>query len=394
MSEQIDHTPGSRLKVLFLVEGFTDIRFVTGLSEICDLTMAIPGPQYRLSGLDERISQAGLRLDVDVIEGGRLAYQARSLRYLMRHARDFDVILCQEVLRGAVNGCLVGALTGTPAITYMCVPPVEYFRCRFERDHSGWFKDVIGTGIIRLLMSWNGMLARRCVALGPYLNQIAAAYCPRTVNGLYYGVDTNYYRPVTEAEAQQTRAALELPTDAFVVFLSSRISHEKDPETVLRAVSLARSRGINAVLLNLGGGYQDFLRLAREVAGPGGDQWVIGRPAAHPTKELAAYYQASDCLAQASLAEGLGLSPLEAMACGTPAVCTAVGGLGANLNGYARMTPRRDHEAMARELLWVAENRLAARKQALDGREFVIREWNREKAFAELAGILQDVVRH
>ena len=31
-----------RLRVLFFVDGFTDIRFVVGLSEVCDLTMALP----------------------------------------------------------------------------------------------------------------------------------------------------------------------------------------------------------------------------------------------------------------------------------------------------------------------------------------------------------------
>ena len=29
-------------RVLFFVEGNTDIRFIVGLSEICDLTMAVP----------------------------------------------------------------------------------------------------------------------------------------------------------------------------------------------------------------------------------------------------------------------------------------------------------------------------------------------------------------
>ena len=40
------------LRVLFFVEGFTDIRFVVGLSEICELTMVVPGAPYRESGLE------------------------------------------------------------------------------------------------------------------------------------------------------------------------------------------------------------------------------------------------------------------------------------------------------------------------------------------------------
>ena len=379
-------------RVLFLVEGHTDIRFVTGLSRIASLTMAVPAAIHRQSDLRERLEASGARVAVDEIPGGRVGYQFASFAYLMRRAREFDLILCQEVLRGSLNGTLVGVLKRVPVITYMCIAPVEYFRCRYERKQCGWLKAMVGETVIRALMTVNGKLATRCVALGPYLTKIAARYCPRTVNGLYYGVDTDYYRPVAESQALELRARLRLPADRFIIFLSSRISHEKDPETVLKAVAIARSRGLDAVLLNLGGGYQDFLRLADQVVGPESSSWVLARPAAHPMTELAAYYQASDCLAQASLAEGLGLSPLEAMTCGTPAVCTAVGGLGANLNGYARLTPRRDPEAMANEFVWVSQNRQTARAQALAGREFVINQWSREKAFGELSDLF-DAVR-
>jgi glycosyltransferase involved in cell wall biosynthesis len=98
-------------------------------------------------------------------------------------------------------------------------------------------------------------------------------------------------------------------------------------------------------------------------------------------------------VAQASLAEGLGLSPLEALACGVPAVCTAVGGLAANLNGYARLIPRGDFQKMAGELAWVAAHPQAARAQALEGRQFVIYQWSREKAFQCLADVIAEVLR-
>jgi hypothetical protein len=61
------------------------------------------------------------------------------------------------------------------------------------------------------------------------------------------------------------------------------------------------------------------------------------------------------------------------------------------LKEYARLTPRRDAHAMAAEILWLARNGQAARAQALEGREFIVREWSRERAFAELSNVLRDV---
>lgn len=383
-------SPG-RLRVLFLVEGFTDIRFVTGLSEICDLTMAVPAREYGTSSLRARVAESGAALTVHEIAGGRLAFQARSLGYLWRSIKNFDVVLSQEVLRGSLNATLVGAIRQVPVVTYMATAPLEYFKCRRERGQIGWLKAVTGGTFIRTVMAINGRLATQCLALGPYLRDIAARSCPRTAIGLYYGVDVDCFRPATEAERIAIRRRHDLPADRFVVLLSSRISHEKDPETVLRATVLARARGLDVVLLNLGGGYEQFLHLARDLALPDFQDWVLGRPALHPMRDLADYFRAVDAVALASLAEGAGISPLEALACGTPVVATAVGGMAVLLSGLARLTPRRDADAMAEELLWVAAHRREARAQALRGREYVCREWNRRKAFDDLKAALEAV---
>jgi hypothetical protein len=176
--------------------------------------------------------------------------------------------------------------------------------------------------------------------MGPYLATVAAPFSRRVAIGRYYGVDVDLFRPATGEERAALRERLELPRDAFLIVLSSRVSHEKDPETVLQAVAFARARGLNAVLLNLGGGYREFQALAAGMGVPDAAEWVLGRPAAHPMKELADYYRAADVLVQGSLEEGLGFSPLEALACEVPTVASAVGGLAAHLGPVASLTPR------------------------------------------------------
>lgn len=379
------------LRVLFFVEGYTDIRFVAGLSEVCDLTLAVAARPYAEGGLKERVARAWLGITVHEIPGGRAAFQLASLRWLLGAARGFDVILAQEMLRGALSANLAGRLRGVPVVMFTALPPLEYFRCRRERGQIGPVKALAGELAIRSLLRVNGAMATRCVALGEYLRGVASRYCRRCELGRYYGVDTALFRAAGAGERTELRRRLDLPADRFVVLLSSRVSHEKDPETVLRAAGIARGRGLDAFVLNLGGGHREFLDLARSLALPAVDAWVSARPAVHPMHGLADYYRAADALAQASLAEGLGLAPLEALACGVPVVATAVGGMAVTLAGRGRLVPRRDAEAMAEQLLWIAAHPGEARAQALAGRECVVREWDRSIAFAELRRVLKEV---
>jgi len=377
-------TPGSRLRVLFFVGGFTYIRFVVGLSAMCALTMAVPAGAYVESTLKERVKESGARLKVHEIEGDRLAFQARSFAYLWEVAPNFDVVLSQEVLRGSLNATIAGVCRGVPVVTTMAISPVEYFKCRRERGQIGAAASWAGETVIRALMAINGKLATRCLALGPHLCDVSSRVCARTEMRYYYGVDTEHFRPADDEVRARLRRRVGLPADAFLIVLASRISHEKDPETVLNAVALARTRGLNAVLLNLGGGYEDFLALARSLGISEKEEWVLGRAAAHPMRELADYFRCADLLVQGSLAEGLGLSPLEALACDTPVVATDVGGMAAHLRPYARLTPRCDANAMAQAILDVAADPAAARDHARRGREYVRANWNRERAFREL----------
>jgi glycosyltransferase involved in cell wall biosynthesis len=380
-----------RRKVLFFVEGFTDIRFVVGLSQISDLTLCVPQVTFTSSGLRERVAASGAAVRVEEIPGSRAEFQARSLKWLWAHAPEFDAIVSQEVLRGSVNATLVGRLRGVPVITYMGIAPVEYFRCRRERGQIGWASALLGEAAIRGMMTFNGALATRCLAMGPYLRDIAAKYCSRSEVGLYYGVDTSFFTPADDAERHRLRLARDLPTDAFLIFLSSRISHEKDPETVLKATAIARSHGLPAVVLNLGGGYRDFLALADRLEMKDTSTWVLGRPAAHPMIDIADYFRAADVMALASLAEGAAYSTLEALACATPVVASNVGGMAVQLKGVAQLVPRQGAEAMAAAFEWIAAHPDEARAQAARGREMVIRDWSRDRAFLDLARVIAEV---
>ena len=118
---------------------------------------------------------------------------------------------------------------------------------------------------------------------------------------------------------------------------------------------------------------------------------MIGTDAAHPVRELPLDYQASDLCVQASREEGLGFSPLEALACETPVVAAAVGGLRETIvDGETGWTyPVGDAPALARAMEDVLTRRDEARRRAQAGRLMVLERFERRLVFDRLMAILE-----
>src|ERR671912_317323 len=186
-----------RMRVLYFCEGYTDIRFVVGLSEICDLTLSIPERNLHDSGLAGRLADSNARVHVDVIKGGRLAFQWRSIAYLLGTLRSFDVVLSQEMGRGSLNAAVIGKALRVPVVLYLGTSPVEYFHCRRLRGQVGWVYGWASETFLASAMRVTGALSSAVVTTGPYLRDMAARIASRVFEGYYCGVDTALFKPVT-----------------------------------------------------------------------------------------------------------------------------------------------------------------------------------------------------
>ncbi len=382
----------SKLRMLFVIEGNTDIRFVDGLSRHFELTLLVPKRQFESSGLKDRINKIGLTLSVHEMGGGRIGYQIQSFLWLFKHAKAYQVILAQEMLRGALNATLAGFFLKIPVVTYVGIPAVEYFDCRWERGQISWWRWQLGRNVIKALLRINGRLATAGFGMGDFHRKYIQPFVKKSYWASYYGVNLKKFTPADSAEKRRLRKALDLPENAFLVLFASRMSHEKDPETLLLACQQARFAGAPIQILNLGGGFAEFQNLSRKILGEESAKWITGRSAINPMEELADYYRACDVLVQSSLQEGVAFCTMEALACQLPVIATDVGGMKDQLGPYAQLIRRRDFSAMSRALLGFYRNPATARERAFAGQQWVQEVWESEKGFVRFEEDLRGLV--
>ena len=156
--------------------------------------------------------------------------------------------------------------------------------------------------------------------------------CPDNVFVVTPGVDLDCFTPGGGQAA--ARKALNIAPDAKMVTFVGRIQPHKGPEVLLRAAAemLSHSPFLRAKLAIViiggasGNGSQEPERL-KALATVLGIADVVHFMPPTPREDLPNWYRASDLVCVPSYSESFGLVALEAQACGTPVVATAVGGL-------------------------------------------------------------------
>jgi D-inositol-3-phosphate glycosyltransferase len=146
------------------------------------------------------------------------------------------------------------------------------------------------------------------------------------------GVDLTTYK--VNGGKSAARKKLNIGQDKLMLAFVGRIQPHKGPEVLIRAVAemLRHSPELRSRLKTViiggasGNGSQEPERLKSLTVFLGvSDVIEFLPPVAH--EELSDWYRASDLVCVPSYSESFGLVALEAQACGTPVVATAVGGL-------------------------------------------------------------------
>lgn len=185
----------------------------------------------------------------------------------------------------------------------------------FRHPFDVWFDRLAMTGLKR---------ADRIVAISQHTKKtlVEALGCPPDmIEVVLYGVDHEVFRPVPVAPDFFRRHGLE-ESCRYLLYVGAE-SPRKNLPRLIHAFAILRETMPDLRLVKVGtpeymAQYQQLRDLLREL---NLEPFVhfIDHP---PEDDLVAFYNMADLFVFPSLYEGFGMPPLEAMACGTPVVCS------------------------------------------------------------------------
>ena len=235
----------------------------------------------------------------------------------------------------------------------------------------------------RLLNRWTVPLATHVVAVSERVAAYAAREFripPDRLSTIVNGVDLNHFRPVTR----------DHDAGPPVIGCTARLHRKNDHTTLLRAFARLSVRWPEARLLLVGRGPEELrLRTLADALGVSSRIHFLGEQ-----PDVAPYLAQLDLYVQASVAEGMPNSVLEAMAAGLPVVATAVGGTPeVVLDGQTGLlVPPGDPSALGDALLALLGDRPLAGRFGRAGRARVEAHFGEERMVRQVEALLDRLV--
>ena len=225
---------------------------------------------------------------------------------------------------------------------------------------------------------------------------IERGFDPRSIDLVLNGIDVERFRQIPDRAA--IRASLALAPDAFAVLFIGRIDRTKHIENLIRAFALLRETSPRARLLVAGRPLvhsdpvegERYLTSLKELGKSFGVadsiDWL------GPRTDAIQLYNAADVSVLPSIEpETFGRTLAEAMACGTPAIGTAVGGIPEVLIGEAArlVVPPRDSDALAERLRELADWRSGDPELGTRLRQIAVHHFDARRMVREVAMVLE-----
>ncbi len=295
-------------------------------------------------------------------------------RWLVGHAKDYDVVCCVDYRGVGIAAIAARSVTSRPVVLQAQTPG----------------------GLEHTLFKWPVIAVYRradafaCISHGLEREARAAGVPAERIHFLPNAVDILRFRPARADEQRVLRRQLDIAEPCVVFLFVGRLSREKGLMDLMAAWHLARPS--NAILLVAG---PDMVNHPWNV-GPAAreyvDQHALGASVRFlgSIADVASLLQAVDVVIQPSHFEALGLSAVEALASGVPVIASAVGGLldfvidGDN----GKLCPPQDPEALSACIRLFAGDWAFRQRASARARASVIEQYDEQTVFSRFADLL------
>jgi len=250
----------------------------------------------------------------------------------------------------------------------------------------GYFDPVRSTAF-RLLERWLARRTTALVAVSPEVRDdlVSLGVAPReqfTVVRLGIELEQRVGGGDGDRARLETRHALGIPPDRFVVGWIGRMTAVKRADDVLLVMRRLRELDVDAVLCMVGDGPdRDAVERRAHELGIVRDSLFLGYQ-----DEVASYYAAFDALVLPSANEGTPVSAIEALAGGRPVVATRVGGVPDvvrdGVDGF--LVDPADVDAMAERLARLAADAPLRHRMGEAGRASVHERYSVERLLDDI----------
>jgi glycosyltransferase involved in cell wall biosynthesis len=332
---------------------------------------------------------------VGLHRAGKFLMVPGALWVLFRQRARYDVLVVSDVKVLGPAGVLAARLLGKP-----CVLRAE--SCG-ELDITEWLAanrraHPILSRVARLLLPLRNLWLRQADRFLSISSAITAEFLSTGMPSsriveITNGIDAERFTPVSPTEKPLLRRRLALPEGWLLVY-TGRLAEGKGLRWLLDIWSRFAAENPDAHLMLVGSGQKfgadieaELHRLVRER----GLATRVTFTGAVPN--VAEYLQAADCFVLPSRSESLGISLLEAMACGLPCVATGVGGIldivedGSN----GLLVPYRDDERLYAALGRIFESPALAARLGEEGRATIVRRFHVDAIVDRYVTLLEEI---
>jgi D-inositol-3-phosphate glycosyltransferase len=198
-----------------------------------------------------------------------------------------------------------------------------------------------------------------------------------------------------------SRHQLGIGQEEFVMLQLGRMVRRKGVDNVIRAAAILRDKfQIPVRLLVVGGNAEQpdpvatpelgrLMALTREL----GIEHAVTFTGQRQRAQLRYYYSAANVFVTTPWYEPFGITPVEAMACGTPVVGSAVGGIKTTVvdgeTGY--LVPPNDPHALAEKLAWLHRHPRQAQRMGWAGMQRAYQHFTWRKVAENMSSVYESV---